>query len=618
MQFIRDDFGDVQMVADDDPRVAAFANPNDVSAQIAARLAQQGYYQSPEGWGVVTGSADGQSGGAPRIVLDRTGKQPPADILAKYPMASAQEQQGYSQANAQYDAQNAGGEGADIRNALLTAAGSYFGGQALGNLAGGSSFSDLLSTVGAEAGGDAAVYTAADTLPAGGMAATGTPGLTVSTVADEAAAGGGAAAGGAGGTGLPSWLTPSTALSGAGLGLTLAGGGSGSGSGGGSGSTNMTGFTGNAPTFSAPPDFNLGSGAAGTVAGADGSYSGLPNTGANVGGSIYDLAGVPNPGTDTGWGSNLPGMSGASGGQIAPGSTGGAPGAASTSSGGWTDFLKGLMPSGGMGSLLPLGLFGASMLAKPKAPDLSELNRIAGDLSGPGSTQSVLDSEAKSLIPSVSTGQLPPGADALVSNALQDAHTSIKSKYASLGLAGSTMEMQELSAAESRAAGQRFEMASSLTNTGITEAGLSASDLGASAQIYESIMKTQMEQDSALQAALANFAGQMAIGQGLAARGATGTAAKATGGAVPGVTVPAGGFTDGLGNVFDSKGQLVKAAPTAAVPDAGGMGAGADEFGNFDTGAMGDGSTSGGGYNFDEFGNLNQGTDEFASLLGSL
>ena len=221
----------------------------------------------------------------------------------------------------------------------------------------------------------------------------------------------------------------------------------------------------------------------------------------------------------------------------------------------------------GLSALLPGLAMGASILKKPnedtsalsgmadalknkaatEKPDTSGLSAISKQLSGPDSLSALLSSEARSLIPSVSTGNLPAGAQTLVQNALNDAQTSIKSHYASLGLTGSTMEAQELSAANARAQGMAFNFGQQLTQTGLSEAaassadlnsaanieqaiinaglsasGLSTTDLADSAAIYNQILQTQLAQDTSLQQALANFASASAIGVGLASQGGGG------------------------------------------------------------------------------------------------
>lgn len=117
------DGNQVVLVADDDPLATG--------DQIGASLAKMGVYTSPEGWAIVTGSPGDQLGGAPRIITEAGGKQPPADVLARYPMASPQENQGFQQQAAQYRS----GEGKPVpfSTAILAALGSYGAGSAFGN-----------------------------------------------------------------------------------------------------------------------------------------------------------------------------------------------------------------------------------------------------------------------------------------------------------------------------------------------------------------------------------------------------------------------------------------------------------------------------------------------------
>lgn len=179
---------------------------------------------------------------------------------------------------------------------------------------------------------------------------------------------------------------------------------------------------------------------------------------------------------------------------------------------GFTDFLKankGLLLPGA--ALAASALKGKSTPAPENTPSGSNLTNIA---SGLNTNAANINATANSLIPSVTTGVLPPGADAMVNDALRGAQSSIRSKYASMGLSGSTMEAQELSSAAQSAASQRFQMANTLTNTGLNAAGISSNEMNSSARIYEAIMREQLAQDSALQNALANFAASAAQGAG--------------------------------------------------------------------------------------------------------
>ncbi len=171
---------------------------------IGASLAKTGIYQSPDGWAIVTGSPDGQLGGAPRIILDTNGKQPPPDVLARFPMASPQENQGFQQQASQYRA----GEGKPVpfSTAVLTALGSYAGGSLLGSPSAVASpaaaaASDLSAGAGAAASDstlNAAINGAGGAVP-DYAAATGAGGVSSGSAITGELGGAGAAAAGAAG-----------------------------------------------------------------------------------------------------------------------------------------------------------------------------------------------------------------------------------------------------------------------------------------------------------------------------------------------------------------------------------------------------------------------------------
>lgn len=157
-----------------------------------------------------------------------------------------------------------------------------------------------------------------------------------------------------------------------------------------------------------------------------------------------------------------------------------ATGGAATDQGGFMDFLKRnpwLLPAGAVGMA---ALQGNQPIAGEK-----QLKELAAQAAGVGKLSNTLQ-----------TGQLPPGAEGLVQNALNDTIAGIRSNYANMGLSGSSMEAQDIAAAQSRAAAQRFQLASAITTQGLDAAGLSAN-------IYAQIAQLQLGQDSELSNALA-------------------------------------------------------------------------------------------------------------------
>lgn len=134
--------------------------------------------------------------------------------------------------------------------------------------------------------------------------------------------------------------------------------------------------------------------------------------------------------------------------------------------------------------------------------------------------------EAQLLDP-LTSGKLPPAAEQSVVNAVNDAKAATKSRYASLGLTGSTAETDALAAIDNNAIGQRFSIAQNMANTALqagnqalsalsTSTGATGSLLGQvgaaetasqgiQAQIYQTLMNQQISQNKDLQTAIGNF-----------------------------------------------------------------------------------------------------------------
>jgi len=109
------------------------------------------------------------------------------------------------------------------------------------------------------------------------------------------------------------------------------------------------------------------------------------------------------------------------------------------------------------------------------------------------------------LLSSLSSGQLPAGAQSLIDQQTQAEITQIKSKYAQMGLAGSTMEAQEISSAHERAQSQVFTIAQQMASTGLQA-------LGASSGISQNLLNTLMEEDKGAASAIGNLGSALAGG----------------------------------------------------------------------------------------------------------
>lgn len=161
----------------------------------------------------------------------------------------------------------------------------------------------------------------------------------------------------------------------------------------------------------------------------------------------------------------------------------------------------------------PIMTAGAGLLASQAlSPELANLQ-------GPTSAENQLLTNAQpainaanALIPDEATGTLPPGAQASVTNALNADIASIQSRYASLGMSGSSAEAQDIANAQNQSAALQFSLAQQATTTGLTALGLTNS-------VYTQLLQDQLTRQQDLQNAFANFAA--AVGGASALSGAT-------------------------------------------------------------------------------------------------
>jgi hypothetical protein len=155
--------------------------------------------------------------------------------------------------------------------------------------------------------------------------------------------------------------------------------------------------------------------------------------------------------------------------------------------------------STGTAGKLALGLGTAAYdLSKPgvkSLPGYQQLSTEAGQL-GP---------QAAQLESYVTNGTLPPGAQAAVDQATQQAVVTVKSRYASMGQSGSTAEAEAIAGIQQNAAAQGFQIANQLLQSGISESGLASS-------IYQSILSTSIQQNDATISAISGLAGALGGG----------------------------------------------------------------------------------------------------------
>lgn len=105
------------------------------------------------------------------------------------------------------------------------------------------------------------------------------------------------------------------------------------------------------------------------------------------------------------------------------------------------------------------------------------------------------------------SGTLPGGLQGAVQQNLAATQANIRSRYASMGMSGSSAEQQDLANASTQSQAQSSQLAQQLLSTGINETGQSAG-------IYQSLLNDIDKSDAGLTSALAAFAGAAAGGGG--------------------------------------------------------------------------------------------------------
>lgn len=105
------------------------------------------------------------------------------------------------------------------------------------------------------------------------------------------------------------------------------------------------------------------------------------------------------------------------------------------------------------------------------------------------------------LINAMNTGELPPGQEQQVDQQLQAQIAQIKAKYAQNGLSGSTMEQQDIQAAQNASTAQRASMAQQAVQTGISLLGGAQGGYNNLAVQQQALDKEEQEAISSLAAA---------------------------------------------------------------------------------------------------------------------
>ena len=98
---------------------------------------------------------------------------------------------------------------------------------------------------------------------------------------------------------------------------------------------------------------------------------------------------------------------------------------------------------------------------------------------------------------------LPPGIGSALSGAHDSAAAAIRSRYANMGMAGSSAEMQDLNNLAQTTVSQGADIANKLLATGVSEQQFASG-------LYQNLMATSMAQDTNMSNAISSFTGALA------------------------------------------------------------------------------------------------------------
>ncbi len=309
---------------------------------------------------------------------------------------------------------------------------------------------------------------------------------------------------------------------------------------GGEGALGMGAFGSEALGFApAATDFGFGGAGIETIAGAGGWPGTITEAGAAP---FYDAAGFAAGAPASTAGTTIPDITGAvtadvggaAGGAISPEMAAGAPfadspvGQAMINAGLVSPNASPGMMSSAMNWIkanpmmaASLGLGGISLVGRGLGnligglPNQGALKGIAGQA---GQMAAANAAQGQNLMGPIQGGPLPDALEQRVVNNLQSADAATKSRFASLGLSGSTMETDALNHNRNMAQELRGTLALQLAQAGTQLLSLANQDLGIESGIFQNLMNAQIAQDNALEQSIANFAGQAAMASAISSR----------------------------------------------------------------------------------------------------
>lgn len=160
---------------------------------------------------------------------------------------------------------------------------------------------------------------------------------------------------------------------------------------------------------------------------------------------------------------------------------------------------------GGLGALGGAGLGAGigALLGQGQLPYKGQLEGLAGEAGGMARLTGL---EGAALVDPLISGNLPPGAEAQVQQALKQATATTKGRYANLGQTGSTMEGDALSNLQNQTSAMRFQIAQQMAQAGLQAQQISLSAMGLEDKVWSGLMKSQMDQDKNMSDTIGSFA----------------------------------------------------------------------------------------------------------------
>ncbi len=138
-------------------------------------------------------------------------------------------------------------------------------------------------------------------------------------------------------------------------------------------------------------------------------------------------------------------------------------------------------------------LGGAALLGNQPAKGTNQLTSEANQLGASG----------QELQTYLTTGTLPPGVQASINSAAEQAKAAVRANYAKMGMSGSSAESTDLANVDNQAVTQGTQIALQLMQQGVQDTQISA-------QLYGELMNNAMSTDKSLVSALGALAGASA------------------------------------------------------------------------------------------------------------